>query len=108
MFLEARIKELKDGFPPVTIKDILALPCPLNNFKKIGDKARHDRMVQLVEAILAQHTQLAAVQGERDKALLQRQIEATDTEINRLVYDLHGLTENEIKVLEEAVSAKKL
>jgi hypothetical protein len=33
---------------------------------------------------------------------LQRQIDATDAQIDKLVYDLYGLTEEEIKIVEEA------
>jgi hypothetical protein len=41
---------------------------------------------------------------ERDKELYERQIKIVDTQIDRLVYDLYGLTEGEIKVVEtEAV-----
>ena len=32
--------------------------------------------------------------------VLQRQIEATDREIDRLVYELYGLTDEEIAVVE--------
>lgn len=32
---------------------------------------------------------------------LQRQIDATDREIDRLVYDLYGLTEEEINLIEQ-------
>ncbi len=35
-----------------------------------------------------------------DKESLQRQISATDREIDRLVYELYGLTEEEIKIVE--------
>jgi hypothetical protein len=38
---------------------------------------------------------------ERDKELYERQIKVLDTQIDRLVYDLYGLTEEEIKVVEE-------
>jgi hypothetical protein len=37
-----------------------------------------------------------------DRELLQRQIDATDREIDRLVYDLYGLTDEEIRIVEEA------
>ncbi len=33
---------------------------------------------------------------------LQRQIDATDRQIDQLVYELYGLTEEEIKIVEEA------
>jgi hypothetical protein len=36
----------------------------------------------------------------QDKEMIQRQIQATDTQIDRLVYDLYGLTEEEIKIVE--------
>jgi hypothetical protein len=36
-----------------------------------------------------------------EKTVLQRQIESTDGEIDRLVYELYGLTEEEIAVVEE-------
>jgi hypothetical protein len=34
------------------------------------------------------------------KTALQRQVETTDREIDRLVYELYGLTEEEIAVVE--------
>ena len=34
------------------------------------------------------------------KTMLQRQIEATDKELDRQVYTLYGLTEEEIKIVE--------
>lgn len=36
----------------------------------------------------------------RINAMLQRRIEAADKEIDRLVYKLYGLTEDEIKIVE--------
>jgi hypothetical protein len=43
------------------------------------------------------HQQLAAA---NEKTMLQRQIEATDHEIDRLVYELYDLTVDEIKIVE--------
>ena len=37
---------------------------------------------------------------ERDKELYEWQIKIADAQIDRLVYDLYGLTEEEIKVVE--------
>lgn len=37
---------------------------------------------------------------DRDKDLYERQIKVADAQIDRLVYDLYGLTEEEIKVVE--------
>lgn len=37
---------------------------------------------------------------DRDKELFERQIKIVDAQIDKLVYELYGLTENEIKVVE--------
>ena len=44
----------------------------------------------------------ASVAGEFFDTFLGRQIEATDDEINRLVYELYGLTEDEVRIVEAA------
>ena len=36
-----------------------------------------------------------------DKTAIQRQIDATDRRIDELVYELYGLTEDEIRIVEE-------
>jgi hypothetical protein len=73
------------------------------NFSDPTDKARHDRMVELVERMLALHKQLAAAKTDHDKTALQRQIDATDRQIDRLVYELYGLTQDEIAIVEAEI-----
>jgi hypothetical protein len=70
------------------------------SFSNPGDVKRHDSIVVLVDRILNLHRQLAAAQTPAEKSVLQRQIEATDAEIDRLVYALYGLSEEEIKIVE--------
>jgi hypothetical protein len=41
-----------------------------------------------------------------EKDALQRQIGATDGQIDRLVYEVYGLTEEEIRIVEEATAAR--
>jgi len=38
---------------------------------------------------------------EQDKALYERQIKFVDAQIDKLVYDLYGLTKEEIKVMQD-------
>jgi len=61
--------------------------------------ARHDRMVALVERMLALQVQLAAAKTPTAKTALQRQIAGTDRQIDRLVYELYELTEEEIGIV---------
>jgi len=45
---------------------------------------------------------LRAATAESEKAVLQNAVTATDQQIDALVYDLYGLTEKEIKLVEGA------
>jgi hypothetical protein len=45
---------------------------------------------------------LSAAKTPPEKTSLERQITATDTQIDRLAYDLYGLTEAEIKLVEDS------
>ena len=65
-------------------------------------KSRHDKMVFLVERMLDLHKQLDKAKDPNDKTRLRREIEATDRQINQLVYELYGLTEEEIEIVKEA------
>ena len=59
-------------------------------------------MVTLVEQMLALHKRRAAAQTPHEQTVLQAQIDATDRQIDRLVYELYGLTEEEIGIVETA------
>ena len=84
-------------------KQFLAqLPIHTIDFVKPAEKAKHDKMVRLVEQMLKLHKDKAGARLGQEKAVLQQQIEATDAQIDRLVYDLYGLTEDEIKIVEAA------
>jgi hypothetical protein len=78
------------------------LPIHRIDFSVPAEKDQHDRMVTLVDSMLRLQTQLAAAKSEAQNVILQRQIAAKDAEIDRLVYELYGLTAEEIAVVEGA------
>jgi predicted nucleic acid-binding Zn-ribbon protein len=88
------------SFPRLSVGDLKKLPVRTINFSDPADKARHDRMVALVEQMLSLHKKLAEAKTDHEKTNLQRQIDATDRQIDRLVYELYELTEEEIKIVE--------
>jgi len=45
------------------------------------------------------HAELDASKNPHETARLQREIEATDRQIDQLVYELYGLTEDEVEVV---------
>ena len=75
---------------------LLRIPIPIPPSSQI-----HDRVAKLVKAILDLHRKLASATSEAQKTVVQRQIDATDAEIDRMVYDLYGLTKAEIGIVEE-------
>ena len=58
-------------------------------------------LTRLSKVMLALHKHLADAQTEDKRNLYQRQIDATDRQIDALVNQLYGLTEDEIKIVEE-------
>jgi hypothetical protein len=72
------------------------------DLKDPADKARHARMVELVEQMLAARKQLAGAQSERDKDFYTNRCDGLDRQIDALVYDLYALTPAEIQIVEGA------
>ena len=52
--------------------------------------------------ITSLHKRLSAEKLPQRREQIQREIDATDRQIDRLVYQLYGLSEEEILVVEEA------
>jgi hypothetical protein len=89
----------KQTFPKIKGDQIKQLPIRLID---ATNQVTHDRIVSLVEKMLDLHKQRAAAKTPHEQTALDRQISATDVQIDRLVYDLYGLTEEEIKLVEGA------
>jgi len=69
-------------------------------------KRRREKLVELVDLIEDLHKRLDKSRTPHDKTQLQRQIEATDRQIDQLVYELYELTDEEIRIVEEATQAR--
>ena len=76
------------------------LPIRPINFSDPAEKARHDKMVSLVERMLALHKSLASTHNPQEADRLMREVESVDKFIDGLAYELYGLTEEEIEVVE--------
>jgi hypothetical protein len=81
------------------------LPVRPIDFSHAEDNAQHDRMVRLVEQVLEAKKELAKAQTDKDKNYYGSKCAALDQQIDRLVYDLYGLTESEITIVEGSVKA---
>jgi len=75
---------------------------PIRKVEKTNsnDFLRYQCLCHAVESILALHDQRTESKSASQKEILQRQIDASDREIDQLVYELYGLTKDEIKIVE--------
>ncbi len=76
------------------------VPIRVIDFTSPVDRARHDKMVSLVGSMLVLHKQLAAAKTPHEQENLKRQIDATDRQIDKLVYELYALTDEETRIVE--------
>jgi hypothetical protein len=93
---------LRGGYVRFWTQFIQQLPIRTIDFDNPSDKAMHDKMVNLVERMLDLHKKLAAAKVPDEKTKIQRQITATDSAIDKLVYELYDLTKEEITIVEES------
>jgi type I restriction-modification system DNA methylase subunit len=99
-YLKKTSTSFRGGYIALNRQYIEQLPIRAIDLKYPNDKANHDRMVQLVEQMLALHKQLTDTKNGHDKTLIQRQIDVTDKQIDKLVYELYELTPAEIAIVE--------
>jgi hypothetical protein len=76
------------------------IPIRVADMKVHADKAVYDKIVAFVDQMLSLNKQLPAAKTDHESIALQRQIDATDQQIDQLVYELYGLTEDEIRIVE--------
>ena len=97
-YLKQKLITNASGYPQILMWQLGQLPI-LNPKTKsnieIGDmiKISANQMIDLKNQLLIAKT-------SQDKSFLQRQIEQTDKKIDRLVYELYGLTDEEIAIVE--------
>ncbi len=101
-YLKQITTPFRGGYYAYSRQYIEQLPIRIIDFDDPKDVARHEKMVVLVECMLDLHKKLAAAEIPDDKELYERQIESTDHQIDALVYELYGLTEKEIAIVEGA------
>jgi len=90
------------AFTKVRTNQLARLPFRKINFRDRSDSSIHARMVVLVSRMIKLRARVVLSKTPHEKTLLERQIAATDKEIDRLVYELYGLTEEEIALVESA------
>ena len=92
----------KDIFPEFQKYQLDNLPIRVLNLADSGDKDKHDKVVRLVEQFLSSQRHLSEAHTDRDKSYYENKCVAVDNQINRLVYEMYGLADEEVAIVEEA------
>jgi hypothetical protein len=99
--------DFKDTFPKIKGTYLEELPIKKPIPGNQSDKSRHDKIVSLVDQMLAAKRQLASAHTDKDKDFYKNKCETLDSQINALVYQLYGLTDEEINIVDRAVKETK-
>jgi hypothetical protein len=99
-FFKMNSTPFRGGWIALTKQHIEIFPIRAIDFTDAADVELHGRMVGLVESMLALHARRAAERNPDTLRMLEAEIAATDRRIDRLVYELYGLTEEEIALVE--------
>ena len=99
-FFRAKCLTNKDSIAQVKKIDLDTLPIAVFGDSSSVTKARHDRLVSLVEKMLALTPKLRAARTDAEQQTLQNAVTATEQQIDALVYELYGLTPAEIALVE--------
>jgi len=101
-FLTSTGYTLRGGYFTFKTEYLKPFPVRTIDFNDSKDKSRHDKMVELVSGMLDLHKRLDEARTGHERTALERRIADTDSQIDRLVYELYDLTEDEIKIVEES------
>jgi hypothetical protein len=93
--------EKGEALAEVKRTNVARLPIGAVDFSNPSEKAQHDKLVALVNNMLELRKKYHEARMVQDQELYGRQIKIVDAQIDRLVYELYGLTEEEIKVVVE-------
>ncbi|MFH1296370.1 MAG: N-6 DNA methylase [Bacteroidota bacterium] len=85
----------KNLFQKILIQNCKKFPIP-------GQDGKINEIIQLVNNLLSLNDQLKATKLDTQRQQIQRAIDHTERKIDELVYELYGLNEGKIKIVEKA------
>ena len=99
-YLKSLSSAFSGGYYAYNRQYIEQLPIRLIDFSNQIDKTLYSNMVTLVERMLILQEQLKTSQIKSDCQMYEGAIDSINKQIDELVYELYGLTEEEINIVE--------
>jgi len=94
-YLAKKLQTNSQGFPQVLMSQLDRLPIP-----KLENNTIINKIISFVDNMLLIQKQLQSFKIDKDKEILKQKADIIDKQIDKLVYELYGLTEEEIKTVE--------
>jgi len=88
------------GLHTYVITGVLQLPIRTIDFTNGAEKEKHDHVVSLVEETIKTKEELVTARLDLDVQRLEHRCTTLDRKIDEAVYNLYGLTEEEIRIVE--------
>jgi hypothetical protein len=101
-------QETRKVFPQVHISALRQLPIHQPNLDEPVEREHYRRLVELSERMLMLHTEFVRSDNNVDETAHQAQIADIDQEIDRIVYTVYGLGEEQVAVVESAMQEATL
>jgi len=100
--IENQSTKMRGGYIRFSKQYIMSFPIPNIDFKNTVEKKIYEQLINSVKLMMKFRDVSHKTKTSIDKTMLQRQINATNKQIDQLVYELYGLSEKEITIIEES------
>jgi hypothetical protein len=101
-YVAAHSPIFQGGYHKYSAAYLRSAPICRSNTGLSSDREAHDRISAMATTLETLHVQLRPSRVEHERRLLERQLDAAARRLDTLVYDLYGLTDDEIALVEES------
>jgi type I restriction-modification system DNA methylase subunit len=99
-YLKSFSSPFQHGYCAYNRQYIERLPMRTINVENEADKSLHDQLTNLVIQMLESKPQYLSARSDRERTFYENKCAALDRQIDALVYELYGLTDEEIALIE--------
>ncbi len=101
-FIKNYFDEGNDAFPQIKVGQLKSLPIVLVDLSDKKQKEVHDKITNTISNLFKLNAQLNNTKLETQRQQIQRTINYSESKIDELVYELYGLSEEEIEIIEKS------
>ena len=99
-YWQIMFQDFKNSFPQITIFSLSSIPIKSVDPKSVSKTSLENQIVSLVNQLLFECNQRQLTKIDSNHNHIQSKIDYCEARINHLVYELYGLTEEEVRIVE--------